>query len=571
MAAAPEAKAVLGADSRKLNKDLKSARRMFDREMTGMGRSAKKLLGGVFSPQFLGVGVGAAGLQSLFTETLSLEEGLTRLGIQGGKTVAEMNAFREQMLRVSEETGLAAQEILDGARAYVSLTGDIEGAEKSMDLFAKVATASGATMEDITRTAASLRQNLKIDPKDFEKAFSTLLAQGKQNAIELKDTATILSGVAPLFSKFGITGTEGLTEMGAALQLVRQGFGSAEEAAVGFRGMMVAFLRNEKRFRKLGIQIFEKRGGRRRLRRLSLIVEELARKGLSEDKLIEAFGRVEGARAFIELAKVPGKMEEIAAATRDVNDVMEDQAKFLDSNAGQIRKAFNKLKVRIAESLTPERIEKLASAITKLVDLLIMAGEHAREIAVAFVAIKGVQLAASFVRMAAAAKAMEASFTATLTRATAIAGALATAGAAGFALGKFLDETFGLSEKISDRAISTKEPEIQTGFIRDRAREALAGELTNRGAKALLSQAEEFGFTSKRESRQARLAEISEKARRFGLGFSDADQLARAIEIASRQLKGENVTVDVNIRTDNLGQVSAEWSIVQGIRRGSEQ
>ena len=88
-------------------------------------------------------------------------------------------------------------------------------------------------MDDVATTGAALSQSLKIDPADFEKAFSILNSQGKAGAIELKDLAGEMASLAPQWQRAGSSGVEGMTNMGAALQIVRRNFGSASEAAPG--------------------------------------------------------------------------------------------------------------------------------------------------------------------------------------------------------------------------------------------------------------------------------------------------------------------------------------------------
>jgi hypothetical protein len=125
------------------------------------------------------------------------------------------------------------------APGYIALTGRAGEARDMLGLFARTAAVSGASLEDVAATAATLSNNLGIrDVAEMERALSGIYSQGKSGAVELKNMATILAGVTPQFAGFGVTGAEGIAELGALLQVARQGFGSAEEAATGLRAVM---------------------------------------------------------------------------------------------------------------------------------------------------------------------------------------------------------------------------------------------------------------------------------------------------------------------------------------------
>src|SRR5690606_10300258 len=106
-----------------------------------------------------------------------------------GGALGNMDRFRERLLAVSSETGVAKEALVEGASSFLALTGDADTTRKSLELFAKVAKASGASMGDISASAAAMNQNLGITGDQFERAFSILIAGGKAGAIELKDVA----------------------------------------------------------------------------------------------------------------------------------------------------------------------------------------------------------------------------------------------------------------------------------------------------------------------------------------------------------------------------------------------
>jgi TP901 family phage tail tape measure protein len=307
-------------------------------------------------------------------EVIGLERSLTRLQIATGRTPREMEGFRAKLSEVSKESGIARTALLEGTSAYVALTGDAAGAEAALATFARVANASGATMEDIATTGAALKDNLGIDPKDFETGFGVLIEQGKAGAIELKELATLLSGLAPSFAQFkGGKGLGGMADLGAAFQASRKGFGSAAEAATGVRSLMVAINRSASKFEKAGVKIFTKnpKTGKKELRGFLEIVDAIGRSKLAKDGtlLTKAFGSDEAKRAYDQLILNRNLVRDLAAAGADGATVGRDAAAFQESAAGRLAAAMNNLKESVAAALSPERIEAFASVLERAVRL----------------------------------------------------------------------------------------------------------------------------------------------------------------------------------------------------------
>jgi TP901 family phage tail tape measure protein len=307
------------------------------------------------------------------SDVRDFERGLVRFQIASNGTTAATDALRTSIAKVSTETGVARSEILAGAQTYVDLTGDVAGAQAAMRSFARIAQASGASVSDVSAAAAALQQSMKLDPGDIEAVFSGLIEQGKKGAVSLKDFAGELSAVAPRFAKFGGSGIQGIADLGAALQVVRQGFGSASEAATGLEALMGAMAQNAKKFEAAGVKIFTRsKDGTKTFRGFVDIVDAIGRSKLAKDPtaLSKAFGSKEAAQAFDMLTRNRSLLDEIYQAGLKSDTVQRDLMTFTSSAAGRIDLAFNNMKVSIAEAFTPERIEKFASAMEHVADLV---------------------------------------------------------------------------------------------------------------------------------------------------------------------------------------------------------
>lgn len=451
----------IGARSRKLDRGLREANRKLKRFGGRAAKDINKSFAGV--KRSLGTlagfaGIGAFGMMA--KQAFAFEKRLTRLGIQGGRAAAEMAQLGARMRQVSDAMGISRDSILDGVEGYVTLTGDIDGASSAMETFAKVASASGAEMADIASTAAAMSQNLKIDPSDFEQAFSTLLSQGKAGAVELKELSSLLASLTSQFPQFGNVGVEGLAELGAMLQVVRQGFGSGSEAATGLGAAMTAITRNAARFEKAGVQVYTTGpGGKKELRGLLEIFEAIWSSGLMKDptKLQKAFGSTEAFRAFVTAAKGSGEIEKLYEAGLKSNAVQEDHLTMQASAAARMERAWERLRNKIFEAITPERIEKFASAMEVVADIVSFLADHIKLVGAGLLALKlgpGLLSLVTFVRELKAAGGLK----------TLLAGAGDGAGAAGktfgaaaaamlgWELGRYIDDKLGISSALEPGA-----------------------------------------------------------------------------------------------------------------------
>lgn len=331
--------------------------------------AARAMLGKALT--FAGIGGGAAGILGLgiaAKDAFAFERELTRLEIASRGALGSFAHVRQSILGISKDTGVAKEEVLNAGRAFVSLTGRGGDAIDMMKVFSRVSVASGASMDDIAASAAAMVQNLNIPKDQVEHAFDVLISGGKSGAVELRDLAGLMAELTPLAQQFaGGQGVKGLADMAAALQMVRQGAGTAPQAATQLQGLMVAVQKNATRFKKYGVEVFDASGN---LKNFQEIIKAIGESDLVNDKtkLIKAFGRVEAYKAFIQLQKNEQQWKDLSAATMEARDVQEDYDKFQASSAGRAEKSWNSLKVAIAEAFTPERVKALAGAIESVLE-----------------------------------------------------------------------------------------------------------------------------------------------------------------------------------------------------------
>jgi TP901 family phage tail tape measure protein len=382
----PKAEVEITASSRGLASKLREARAQFKtfgtelkKNIFGKDASDKKtggILGKAGAVALGNLGSSAAqGALGFLVDSaqgvMKFEEGLTRLQITAEKTPEEMRAFADSVRQASDATGESKADILGAASSYVALTGDMATAQSQVGNWAKVAQATNSSMSDIAATAAAMKQNLGILPDQTLDAFGILATQGKRGAIELKDLAAQMSNIAPQWAMFKDgRGVDGLRQMGAALQVVKQGFGGdASETVTGLQGLLTALVKNSGRFKAAGVKVFDVGpGGVKTMRSVYDIVEDIGKSKLVNDPALleKAFGRVEAYRAFLQMDKNRELMHKLADEAGGAATIANDLATYQASAAGKMAMAWERMKNEAAAVFTPERVENFATALVKV-------------------------------------------------------------------------------------------------------------------------------------------------------------------------------------------------------------
>lgn len=347
---------------------------------TGSFRAADRMIGGLRDSLGGVMGMAAAvfGAGQVARDVLNFDDALTSLDIGAAGALGSIKDFRNQILGVSDDTGATKEELLAASNAFIALTGDGEAAKESLATFGKVNIATKASMDDIAASAAAINQNLGVMPSQFEQAFSTLVAQGKAGAVELKDLAVLLAPLTPMAAQFaGGTGLEGLSKLSAALQIARRGFGSAKQTGTGLEALMGAIQSKAGSF--TGIKIFEEGAdGVKRLRAMDTIIQDISDSDLAKDpeKLIKAFGSKEAYAAYLQLSQNKEAWDDLAKSTMHANDIQKDYEKRQRSLSATVRKFWNQVKNAITRAalVIADNLKLAAIAVGSLLAAMLLLG-----------------------------------------------------------------------------------------------------------------------------------------------------------------------------------------------------
>jgi TP901 family phage tail tape measure protein len=378
MARDPKAEIEISAHSRTLGARLREARAKFG----NFGAEVKKeLLSGSFFGKSAAEAAGTLGanafgkvggfLADQAKDAYAYQDALNRLQIAANGTPEQIAAMDVAIRSASDATGIGKAQTLAAARQYVALTGDLDGATKSIGTWARVAQASDSSISDVASTAQALRDNLKLDPSQMQAAFDVIIGQGKSGAVEMSELRNQLAVVSPLMAQFGGGASlQGLADLGATVQIVRKGFGGTEETITGVQSLMTALIKNAKQLHRAGVDVYDKdpKTGALHLKSFRAEIDAILGSQLMKDptKLEKAFGRVEAYRAFLQLKDNRAEFDRLADAAQYAGTTQRDLAAYTESATGRVKIAMEQAKNKIAEAFTPERIETFANAIVAL-------------------------------------------------------------------------------------------------------------------------------------------------------------------------------------------------------------
>lgn len=185
------------------------------------------------------------------------EHALMRFGNTAGFSQEKVEEVRRKILDLSATTNQTAPEMLAGLEVLVGRGMDPTQALVSMASIGRAATATGASVEDMAKTAFALQDSLKISPDGLAKAIDSLAQSGKSGGFELRDMAKHLPVLTAQAQALGMKGADAVASLGASLQLAFKGTGNADAAATNLTNFLSKVTSKEavENFRKMGVDL----------------------------------------------------------------------------------------------------------------------------------------------------------------------------------------------------------------------------------------------------------------------------------------------------------------------------
>ena len=206
-----------------------------------------------FNSLVLGGGLGMA-----VKNVGDLSESLMYYGFAAKKSDADTKVFRESLHKTAIETGVAANEILNGVSKIGEITGQFDFAEEMGPRLAKAAKASGASMEDLANVASSLKVTMGLTADEVSKFFNSLIIQGDQGSYTLQKFAAEGKALLAATSTHGIKTADQFASFGAYLQVMNAQIKSEAELTTSVSTLFSELVSKAKDLNKIGVHVFDK-------------------------------------------------------------------------------------------------------------------------------------------------------------------------------------------------------------------------------------------------------------------------------------------------------------------------
>lgn len=301
--------------------------------------------GGMFAGAIASMGAGAA-----TKKVMALDERLQYLGVQAGISDEKVEGLNEQIFKTAQQKDIKvdANQLLGSIEEIVEKTGDLNFATENMEALGMAISATGAQGRAIGGIAAEFQKMGISSKKDVKEAFDILVTQGKEGAFTLENLASLGPRVMSAYSATGRGGLQAIREMGAVLQVVRQGTGSSEQAATAFEALLRTLSTADKIkvLRQGGIQVFDPekmKQGEKVMRPIQELMQDIIARAEADPEVLSKIFDSEAMRAFnasIGEYKRSGALESLQrfyGVQVTGNQLMEDSSRIANRSAGAVR------------------------------------------------------------------------------------------------------------------------------------------------------------------------------------------------------------------------------------------
>lgn len=167
-----------------------------------------------------------------------LEKQLAGIGTKASMSAKDLGALRTELLDTSRQVNQSTRDLAGAVDQLVGIGLDPKAATSAAATIGRVATATGASITDVTSVAGSMMQNLKLNAAGVASGFDIAAAAAKAGGFEVKDMAQYLPGLTASYEAMGVKGTRAVGEIASMLQVIRTGTGDASTAANNYANLL---------------------------------------------------------------------------------------------------------------------------------------------------------------------------------------------------------------------------------------------------------------------------------------------------------------------------------------------
>ncbi|MGF1708427.1 hypothetical protein [Enterovibrio baiacu] len=257
-----------------LSGNLAARARTYSTAMTRFAESNSRMARG-FRHSVRGINKGLDAMENRYTalvatvaggavanRLVTLDRRLSRLSVAADLTKEQTRALYEEIENISRSEGIRIDptQTLEGLEVVMEKLGDIDFARQNMGNIALFSQATGATGGHIGAVLTQLKKLSVETQQDVMTAMDTLNVQGKSGAFTMASFAAQGERLLSTYAATGRQGVDAVLELGAAMQVIRSGAGSDDQAVTAYE----AFIREVttpdkvKKLKELaGINVFD--------------------------------------------------------------------------------------------------------------------------------------------------------------------------------------------------------------------------------------------------------------------------------------------------------------------------
>lgn len=185
------------------------------------------------------------------------EHQLAHFGNVADMTGQQLKRIEDGLRETAPKVNQLGSDLLKGLDFLMAKGLNTDQATGAINTIGKAATATGASVEDLSKASYASISNLEIPVDRIGNAIDKMAAAGKQGGFELRDMAQYFPGLTAAARNLGMTGEGALVRMSSALQIAVKGASDPSQAANNFMNFLVKMTSAEttRKFKKIGIDI----------------------------------------------------------------------------------------------------------------------------------------------------------------------------------------------------------------------------------------------------------------------------------------------------------------------------
>lgn len=223
-----------------------------ERHASAFGGIAGRLA--AFAGAYIGV---TEGFDRTYAAASKMQAAMTEIGIKANLSQTQLGSMQQRLAALAPKVNQTTTELVSGVDAMLTMGLAADKAIGAIPAIGKAATATGASVQDLSNASTSAMQNLGVLPEEVTKMLDGMAYAGNAGAFELRDMAQYFPQLTASAQFLGIKGVAGVNDMAAALQIARRGAGDASTAANNLANFMdkIVTPQTVKNFKKFGVDV----------------------------------------------------------------------------------------------------------------------------------------------------------------------------------------------------------------------------------------------------------------------------------------------------------------------------